>query len=108
MTRRSPYALTRPAPTSRGSSVPEASPHPGPEHALPAANRARRLIGSPRRTQGPSSPASRPPGHLWTVEQVAQCCSVSTRTTRRWIEAGVLRAYRLGSLVRISEEFFFY
>jgi excisionase family DNA binding protein len=29
---------------------------------------------------------------------------VSTRTTRRWIEAGVLRAHRLGHLVRISEE----
>jgi len=39
-----------------------------------------------------------------TVEQVAQRCSVSTRTTRRWIEAGALRAYRLGSLVRVSEE----
>jgi excisionase family DNA binding protein len=39
-----------------------------------------------------------------TVEQVAQRCSVSTRTTRRWIEAGALQAYRLGHLVRISEE----
>jgi excisionase family DNA binding protein len=31
-------------------------------------------------------------------------CSVSPRTTRRWIKAGALRAYRLGSLVRVSEE----
>jgi excisionase family DNA binding protein len=38
------------------------------------------------------------------VEQVAQRCSVSSRTTRRWIEAGALRTHRLGSLVRISEE----
>ena len=38
------------------------------------------------------------------MEQVAQRCSVSSRTTRRWIEAGVLRAHRLGALVRISEE----
>ncbi len=42
--------------------------------------------------------------HIWTVEQVAQRCSVSTRTTRRWIEAGVLRGHRLGHLVRVSEE----
>jgi len=39
-----------------------------------------------------------------TLQQVAQCCAVSTRTTRRWIEAGALRAHRFGQLVRISEE----
>jgi excisionase family DNA binding protein len=55
---------------------------------------------------GPSASVSRQPGPLWTVEQVAQRCSVSPRTTRRWIKAGALRAYRLGSLVRVSEEDF--
>jgi excisionase family DNA binding protein len=39
-----------------------------------------------------------------TVEQIAERCAVSTRTTRRWIDAGALRAHRLGHLVRVSEE----
>jgi excisionase family DNA binding protein len=38
------------------------------------------------------------------VEQVAQHCAVSTRTTRRWIDAGALRAHRLGHCMRVSEE----
>jgi len=39
-----------------------------------------------------------------TVEQIAERCAVSTRTTRRWIDTGALRAHRLGHLVRVSDE----
>ena len=53
---------------------------------------------------GPSLLTPRRSGQLWTVEQVAERCSVSPRTTRRWIQAGELRAHRLGHLVRVSEE----
>ena len=53
---------------------------------------------------GPSPAASRRAGKLWPVEHVAERCSVHARTVRRWIQAGALRAYRLGSLVRVSEE----
>ena len=71
----------------------------------PQLTNRRRLSGSARSStqKGPAS-ALRPSRPLWTVEQVAQHCSVSARTTRRWIEAGALRAHRLGHLVRVSEE----
>ena len=60
--------------------------------------------GSPLRKAHTSSPVTRRSSALLTVEQVAERCSVSTRTTRRWIKAGELRAHRLGHLVRVSED----
>ena len=70
---------------------------------LQPVSRPRRLVGSARRA-GTSSSASRRSAPLWTVEQVAERCSVSSRTIRRWIAAGALRAHRFPHLVRISEE----
>jgi excisionase family DNA binding protein len=40
---------------------------------------------------------------MLTVEVVAERLKVSERTVRRWIDAGFLRAVRLGRLVRVFE-----
>ena len=40
---------------------------------------------------------------LLTIDQVAQHLQVSTKTIRRWIDAGDLTAHRLGRQLRISE-----
>jgi excisionase family DNA binding protein len=40
---------------------------------------------------------------FYTIEQIAECVDVSTRTVRRWIEKGLLVAHRVGGLVRIAE-----
>jgi excisionase family DNA binding protein len=40
---------------------------------------------------------------FFTIVEVAECLSVSTRTVRRWIKRGELTAYRVGSVVRIAE-----
>ena len=40
---------------------------------------------------------------FYTIEQIAECVDVSTRTVRRWIEKGLLAAFRVGGLVRIAE-----
>jgi excisionase family DNA binding protein len=40
---------------------------------------------------------------FYTIEQIAECVEVSTRTVRRWIEKGLLVAHRVGGLIRISE-----
>lgn len=40
---------------------------------------------------------------FFTIEQIAESLSVSTRTVRRWIESRILRVHRPGRLVRISE-----
>lgn len=42
--------------------------------------------------------------HLLTIKEVADHLQVSTKTVRRRIQAGELRSYRLGRLVRVSEE----
>src|SRR5215212_1055407 len=101
-------------PAGEGSLMTRSSPIPSPSprestamdpKTPPQLTNRRRLSGSARSsTQRVSSSALRPSGPLWTVEQVAQHCSVSSRTTRRWIEAGVLRAHRLGHVVRVSQE----
>jgi excisionase family DNA binding protein len=53
----------------------------------------------------PSRPsAPRWPCTLLTIANVAERCSVSERTIRRWIQAGDLHAHQFGShLVRVSE-----
>ena len=44
-----------------------------------------------------------PPPRLLSVAAVAGRLQVSTKTVRRWVEAGKLRIHRLGRCVRISE-----
>jgi len=46
---------------------------------------------------------NRQPPKFYTIEQIAECVEVSTRTVRRWIEKGLLVAHRVGGLIRISE-----
>ena len=46
---------------------------------------------------------SDPAPRLLTVATVADRLDISTKTVRRWIEAGALRIHRLGRAVRISE-----
>jgi excisionase family DNA binding protein len=41
---------------------------------------------------------------FFTIAELAERLSVSTRTVRRWIEAGDLVVHRLGSVVRIAED----
>jgi excisionase family DNA binding protein len=38
-----------------------------------------------------------------TIEQVADCLGVSTRTVRRWIDDALLVVHRIKGVVRISE-----
>ena len=46
------------------------------------------------------------PMKFYTIEQIAECVDVSTRTVRRWIEKGLLVAHRINGLIRIAEEDF--
>jgi excisionase family DNA binding protein len=39
---------------------------------------------------------------LFTIEEIARCLGVCTRTVRRWIDKGQLIAHRFNGLVRIS------
>jgi excisionase family DNA binding protein len=39
---------------------------------------------------------------FFTIGQVAELLEVSTRTVRRWIDAGLLVAHRFGGAVRIA------
>ena len=41
--------------------------------------------------------------HFFTIAEVAESLSVSTRTVRRWIDAGDLIAHRVSTIVRIAE-----
>lgn len=50
------------------------------------------------KTDKPKSPPK-----FYTIEQIAECVGVCDRTVRRWIENGLLVAYRFNGLVRISE-----
>jgi excisionase family DNA binding protein len=40
---------------------------------------------------------------FFTIAQVAEGVGVSSRTVRRWLQAGDLVAYRIGGVVRIAE-----
>ena len=46
---------------------------------------------------------SRPQRQL-TIPDIAQRLQVSTKTVRRWIDAGALPVHRLGRLLRVSEQ----
>jgi excisionase family DNA binding protein len=48
------------------------------------------------------TPQSKSP-KFYTIPQIAECVDASTRTVHRWIEKGLLVAYRINGLVRISE-----
>lgn len=41
---------------------------------------------------------------FYSIKEVAHFLSVSTRTIRRWIKSGELRARQLGGVVRISHD----
>jgi excisionase family DNA binding protein len=56
---------------------------------------------SMRTMQGKASAAS--VEKFYTIEQIADCMEVSTRTVRRWIEQGLLVPHRINGLVRVSE-----
>ena len=43
---------------------------------------------------------------FYTIEQIAECLEVSTRTVRRWIKQGLLVAHRVNGLLRVSAEDF--
>jgi excisionase family DNA binding protein len=73
---------------------------------------------TPRTSNPPRSPTSkaasrttgtgvrgRPVTRLRTIDEAAELLNVSPRTARRLVEAGALRAHRIGRrLVRISDE----
>jgi excisionase family DNA binding protein len=40
---------------------------------------------------------------FYTIEDVAECLGVSTRTVRRWIDSHVLVAHQFGRLKRVSD-----
>lgn len=63
---------------------------------------AKRELTDPR-VQG-HRPKQGRASQLLTVEDAAIRLSVSTKSIRRWIEAGELPAVRLGRAVRIKEE----
>jgi excisionase family DNA binding protein len=44
------------------------------------------------------------PQRFFSPDLVAEQLSVSTKTIRRWIDRGELRAHRLGRQIRISED----
>jgi excisionase family DNA binding protein len=46
----------------------------------------------------------KPVPQLLTIDDVGRLGRVSTRTVRRWIAAGVLRAVRRGRVVRVLSE----
>jgi excisionase family DNA binding protein len=54
----------------------------------PARPGSRKTTGSPK---------------FYTIEQIADCLAVSTKTVRRWIDKKLLVAHRIGGVLRISE-----
>jgi excisionase family DNA binding protein len=42
-------------------------------------------------------------GRFYTIAEVADLLEVSSRTVRRWINAGLLKVHRFGRSVRIAE-----
>jgi excisionase family DNA binding protein len=51
-------------------------------------------------------PAHFRPSRFWTISDIAQRLSVSTKTVSRWIRKGELLVHRFGRAVRIAEEDF--
>lgn len=49
------------------------------------------------------TPRNRPPSNLHSIDELAERWGVSTRTVQRLIKSGVLRAHRIGRLLRISD-----
>ena len=63
------------------------------------------MTGKTRPGQGRPTPRGAAPlTHLHSVEAVAECFGVSTKTVRRLIAGGELKKHRIGSSVRVSEE----
>lgn len=47
--------------------------------------------------------SSKPVSRFFTITQIAELLSVSTRTVRRWVACGELLAHKFSGLVRVSE-----
>jgi excisionase family DNA binding protein len=70
-----------------------------------------RLRSSPSDPVSPASDDPARPGSrkttgtskFYTIEQIADCLAVSTKTVRRWIDKKLLIAHRIGGVLRISE-----
>ena len=45
-----------------------------------------------------------PTSKLFSIQQVADHCQVSTKSIRRWIDDGQLHAHRLGRQVRVAHD----
>jgi excisionase family DNA binding protein len=43
---------------------------------------------------------------LLTLEEIAKTLRVSKRTVVRWVQQGILSAYRIGTVIRVPEEAF--
>jgi excisionase family DNA binding protein len=43
---------------------------------------------------------------LLTLEEIAKTLRVSKRTVVRWVQQGVLSAYRIGTVIRVPEDAF--
>jgi excisionase family DNA binding protein len=54
-------------------------------------------------TDRTSTRRNQPAGNLHSIDELAERWGVSTRTMRRQIKSGALRAHRIGRLVRISD-----
>ena len=75
-----------------------------PSHASKAGRRYRYYVSNPASQEGGKVvSAPDPPPRLLSVAAVAGRLQVSTKTVRRWVEAGKLRIHRLGRCVRISD-----
>jgi excisionase family DNA binding protein len=48
------------------------------------------------------SPGGKKPRSLYTVSQTAEILNASEKTVRRFIERGLIRAVKIGGLVRID------
>src|SRR5690349_18624637 len=70
------------------------STHHGPEPRMNRPVTARREL------------SSWPHSNLHPIAEIAHRCNVSTKTVRRWIDAGELSYYRLGRQIRIGEQEF--
>jgi excisionase family DNA binding protein len=53
---------------------------------------------------GSNASSNTPPKRFHSVATVARQLEVSEKSVRRFIERGLLRAYKIGGQIRISEE----
>jgi excisionase family DNA binding protein len=59
------------------------------------------VTSKPANTHNATRSVAAPP-NFFTINDIANCLDVSTRTVRRWIKSGALPAHRIERIVRIS------